>query len=114
MLLGEYMLQYLVHCCLRGSLVKYFGIPFFACEVIYFGIDCVYSLFIKFAFAGEDCFATCCEQYVVVKRWNKEFSPPIEELWTQIYSRAAAVADYIGKVAVKDNYTCDACYWFYF
>ena len=84
MLLAEYVVQYLVHCCLRGCLVKDFSVPLLARKIIYLGIDCVYTLFIKLPFAGEDGLAACCEQYIVVKRGDKELAPPVEELGAQI------------------------------
>ena len=85
MLLVEYICQYLIYSNLWCAFIQYLGISFLACKVVNLGIDGDDALFIKLALTCEYGLAFCCEQDVVIQRWDEQFAPPIEELRAQVY-----------------------------
>ena len=82
----EYVIQYLIDRNLRRAFVQHLCISLFTGKVIYFCVYASYPLLIEFALASEDCVAACREQNVVVKRWDKYFATPLEELWAEVYA----------------------------
>ena len=113
MLFVEYECQNLIDCNLGSAFVQHLCISFFAGEVVNLCVDCPYDLLVKLALACKDCLAACGEQNVIVQCWNEQLTPLVEELLAQIYSRAAAIADDVGVIAVEHHHACYACNRFY-
>ena len=114
MLILKDVRQYQFYRFFRSAFIQHLLITFLIRQVIYAVIDGLDSRFIQFTLAIQNYICTCCQQDIIIKRWNKQSSEPIKKLRIQIKARTAAVTNNVSIVAVEYHHSRDACRTFHF